>query len=186
MLLNELENQNAFGLKQCLKTYELIEGWEEAEEVVRKVFREYCRGVSFPYTSKTLLDLRLQKLNRLNILCKKKAISSSALSLPTSPIAPQTPHTLQNASSDVPRLPASYNTPLALLFNRILAQVASYQPLLDISKEISEKFDFFARVFWPEIGDTIVERLGNVIFAAGRPDDLHKVKTSPFLALWIA
>ncbi|KGB78784.2 hypothetical protein CNBG_4622 [Cryptococcus deuterogattii R265] len=150
VLLNELENQNAFGLKQCLKTYELIEGWEEAEEVVRKVFREYCRD----------------------------AISSSALSLPTSPIAPQTPHPLQNASSDVPRLPASYNTPLALLFNRILAQVASYQPLLDISKEISEKFDFFARVFWPEIGDTIVERLGNVIFAAGRPDDLHKYYTT--------
>lgn len=72
VLLNELENQNAFGLKQCLKTYELIEGWEEAEEVVRKVFREYCRGVSFPHTSKTPLDLRLQKLNRLNMLCKKK------------------------------------------------------------------------------------------------------------------
>lgn len=50
MLLNELENQNAFGLKQCLKTYELIEGWEEAEEVVRKVFREYCRDVSSPHT----------------------------------------------------------------------------------------------------------------------------------------
>lgn len=46
MLLNELENVNAPGLKQCLKTYELIEGWEEAEEVVRKVFREYCRNVS--------------------------------------------------------------------------------------------------------------------------------------------
>lgn len=65
------------------------------------------------------------------------------------------------------------------MFNRILAQVASYQPLLDVSKEISEKFDFFARVFWPEIGDTVVERLGNVIFAAGRPDDLHKVKDLP-------
>lgn len=173
MLINELENQNAFGLKQCLKTYELIEGWEEAEEVVRKVFGEYCRDVS-PPNVQTALHLRLEKLNILY----KKTISSSALSLPTSPIAPQTPHPLQNASSDVPRLPATYNTPLALLFNRILAQVASYQPLLDVSKEISEKFDFFARVFWPEIGDTVVERLGNVIFAAGRPDDLHKVKTS--------
>lgn len=46
VLLSELENLNATGLKQCLKTYELIEGWEEAEEVVRKVFREYCRNVS--------------------------------------------------------------------------------------------------------------------------------------------
>lgn len=46
MLLSELEDLNAPGLKQCLKTYELIEGWEEAEEVVRKVFREYCRNVS--------------------------------------------------------------------------------------------------------------------------------------------
>lgn len=111
---------------------------------------------------------------KLNILCNK-TISSSALSLPASPTAPQTPHPLRNPS-DIPRLPASYNTPLALLFNRVLAQVASYQPLLDASKEVSEKFDFFARVFWPEIGDTIVERLGNVIFAAGRPNDLHKVR----------
>lgn len=149
VLLSELENLNATGLKQCLKTYELIEGWEEAEEVVRKVFREYCRNT----------------------------ISSSALSLPTSPTAPQTPHQLRNPL-DVPRLPASYNTPLALLFNRVLAQVASYQPLLDASKEVSEKFDFFARVFWPEIGDTIIERLGSVIFAAGRPDDLHKYYTT--------
>lgn len=46
VLLKELENLNPAGLKQCLKTYELIEGWEEAEEVVRKVFREYCRNVS--------------------------------------------------------------------------------------------------------------------------------------------
>ncbi|OXC68066.1 hypothetical protein AYX13_03275 [Cryptococcus neoformans] len=149
VLLKELENLNAPGLKQCLKTYELIEGWEEAEEVVRKVFREYCRNT----------------------------ISSSALSLPTSPTAPQTPHPLRNPSN-IPRLPTGYNTPLALLFNRVLAQVASYQPLLDASKEVSEKFDFFARVFWPEIGDTIVERLGNVIFAAGRPNDLHKYYTA--------
>ncbi|OXG85296.1 hypothetical protein C349_02323 [Cryptococcus neoformans var. grubii Br795] len=149
VLLNELENLNAPGLKQCLKTYELIEGWEEAEEVVRKVFREYCRNT----------------------------ISSSALSLPTSPTAPQTPHPLRNPSN-IPHLPTGYNTPLALLFNRVLAQVASYQPLLDASKEVSENFDFFARVFWPEIGDTIVERLGNVIFAAGRPNDLHKYYTT--------
>lgn len=66
VLLNELENQNAFGLKQCLKTYELIEGWEEAEEVVRKVFREYCRDVS-PRNVQTPLHLRLEKLN---ILCR--------------------------------------------------------------------------------------------------------------------
>lgn len=77
MLLNELENQNAFGLKQCLKTYELIEGWEEAEEVVRKVFREYCRDVS-PPTSETPLDLRLLKLN---ILCENKRPYRHQLSL---------------------------------------------------------------------------------------------------------
>lgn len=76
VLINELENQNAFGLKQCLKTYELIEGWEEAEEVVRKVFGEYCRDVS-PPNVQTALHLRLEKLN---ILYKKDHIVISSLS----------------------------------------------------------------------------------------------------------
>jgi len=71
------------------------------------------------------------------------------------------------------KLPES--TPLAALYNKILAEVSSYRPLLETSEELSDRFDFLATVFWPEIAARISSELGNTIFAAGRPDDLHKV-----------
>lgn len=46
LLLDALED--VAGLKQVLKTYELIEGWEEAEEVVRVHFRGFCSQVGTP------------------------------------------------------------------------------------------------------------------------------------------
>lgn len=66
-------------------------------------------------------------------------------------------------------------TPLALLYNRILTKVGTYQPLLSISEELSSRFDFFAGVIWPEISTRISEELGHIIFSAGKPDELHKV-----------
>ena len=66
-------------------------------------------------------------------------------------------------------------TPLAQLYNRVLAKVGTYQPLLSTAEELSGRFDFFAGVLWPEISGRIVEELGNTIFSAGRPDELHKV-----------
>lgn len=69
----------------------------------------------------------------------------------------------------------SDDTPLAQVYNRLLAQVESYGPLLDTAESISEGFDFYAGVIWPEIASALSEELGGVIFAAGRPDDLHKV-----------
>jgi len=41
LLLDALED--ASKLKQVLKTYEVIEGWEEAEEVIRVHFRQFCK-----------------------------------------------------------------------------------------------------------------------------------------------
>jgi hypothetical protein len=34
-----------------LRTYELIEGWDEAEAVVRSSFRTFCRAVSAGWDS---------------------------------------------------------------------------------------------------------------------------------------
>ena len=41
LLLDALED--ASKLKQVLKTYEVIEGWAEAEEVIRTHFRGFCK-----------------------------------------------------------------------------------------------------------------------------------------------
>ncbi|KAK8853311.1 hypothetical protein IAR55_004015 [Kwoniella newhampshirensis] len=157
LLTAELEDPSLPRLKQCLKTYELIEGWEEAEEVVRRSVREYCRNT----------------------------ITPTALNGPTSPTVPQTPHALQNPFDRSLRLPITDNSALAALYNRVLAHVETYQPVMTISEDISERFDLFARVIWPEISETVMERLGGVIFSAGRPDELHKhyTTTHAFISL---
>ncbi|WVO15042.1 hypothetical protein L204_102686 [Cryptococcus depauperatus] len=151
VLLSELQNQSASGLEQCLKTYQAIEGWEEAQEVVRKSIRQFCRDNTLA------LDL----------------------SLSSSPIAPKTPHPLHDPLSAL-RLPPTDTTPLASIYNRNLAHVAMYQSLIDIGEKVSNKFDFLAKVIWPEIGEAIMDNLGNVIFAAGRPDELHKNYTTTY------
>jgi conserved oligomeric Golgi complex subunit 2 len=38
-----------------------------------------------------------------------------------------------------------------------------------------EGFDFIGRVIWAEVGRAIMEELGALIFAVGRPDEFHKV-----------
>ena len=92
------------------------------------------------------------------------------------PNTPATPHHSSGQFSNPGKSDRlSDSTPLADLYNRILSQVESYQPLMSIAEEVSERFDIFAGVIWPEIAQSISEELGNVIFSAGRPDDLHKV-----------
>lgn len=36
-------------------------------------------------------------------------------------------------------------------------------------------FDFFANVVWKEVGERLMDELGSVLFAAGRPSELHQV-----------
>ncbi|WVR00086.1 hypothetical protein IAU59_007228 [Kwoniella sp. CBS 9459] len=151
LLSAELEDPKVPRLKSCLKTYELIEGWAEAEEVFRSVVRNFCRTT----------------------------ITPTALTVPTTPTAPKTPHTILNPLlTSQARLKSSSDTPLASLYNRILSQVEIWSPLLQVSEDISDRFDFFSNVIWPEIADTLVQKLGSTIFAAGRPDELHKHYTT--------
>lgn len=86
------------------------------------------------------------------------------------PITPATPHHTINPFDKLPD-----SSPLATLLNRVLAEVGTYQPLLQIADDLSGRFDLFAGVLWPEISKAIIDQLGNSIFAAGRPDELHKV-----------
>ncbi|ORY35805.1 oligomeric golgi complex component, COG2-domain-containing protein [Naematelia encephala] len=142
-------------LKQCLRTYEVIESWEEAEAVVRKEVQAFCRAT----------------------------ITSTALHVPQSPMVPVTPHPNANPFDKAPRL--SDDSPLASLYNRILAQVELYQPLMTVAGELSDRFNFFAAVIYPEVAASISEKLGGTIFAAGRPDELHKhyTTTHSFISL---
>ncbi|TXT08632.1 hypothetical protein VHUM_02760 [Vanrija humicola] len=134
-------------IKQCLRTYDLIEGWREAEDVVRSLVHEFCT----------------------------RTITSSALVVPPSPTAPETP--AAGKALDRPHRLTGASL-LDGLYNRVLAQVETYTPLIAIAHSVSPEFDFFAKVLWPEIGTAIVDNLGNVIFSAGRPDELYKHYTT--------
>ena len=45
LLISALRDASQSRLRQCLRTYELIEGWADAEEVIRKEFGGPCRQV---------------------------------------------------------------------------------------------------------------------------------------------
>ena len=152
LLLDALEEDG--DLRQVLRIYELIEGWEEAEEIVREHFLSFCKEVS-------------GIANEL-----MQTIVSSALTTTLTPSVPITPG-ITRPVNPFERL--SESTTLALVYNRILTKVGLYQPLMSISEELSGRFNFFAGVLWPEIATRITEELGSVIFSAGRPDELHKV-----------
>ncbi|ORX35364.1 oligomeric golgi complex component, COG2-domain-containing protein [Kockovaella imperatae] len=137
-------------IKSVLKTYELIEGYAEAAEVVRTAFRAFCQDT---ITSTTLM---VPNAN-----------------LPETPQTPITPMVSVQTFDFSPDKLAD-ETPLATLFNRVLTQVQSYSALLTISDDLSPQFDLYSSVIWPEVAEAIMDKLGSTIFAAGRPDDLHQ------------
>ena len=152
-LSNALQSPSSHNLKQTLQTYELIEGWEDARSVLRRTFHDFC----------------------------KISITSSALLIPPTPAVPQTPITPMIHIKTFPfamtdKLEEEF--PLALLYNRVLAQVEAYTQLISLSEGISDRFDLFVGVLWPEIASAIMENLGGTIFSAGRPDELHKVSNT--------
>lgn len=46
---------------------------------------------------------------------------------------------------------------------------------VEVSTRAGDSFDIMANVIWPEIGQAIMDELGSVVFAAGKPDEFLKV-----------
>ena len=46
---------------------------------------------------------------------------------------------------------------------------------IEVTTRAGEGFDIMANVIWPEIGQAIMDELGLVVFAAGKPDEFLKV-----------
>lgn len=88
-----------------------------------------------------------------------------------SPAVPVTPHSSKSNPFDKSRLVGG--GPLADVLNRVLVHVEDLRPLITAADEVG--FDVFAQILWPCVSTSIVDNLGNTIFAAGRPDELHKV-----------
>lgn len=48
-------------------------------------------------------------------------------------------------------------------------------PEKTLRREEAGTFDIMANVVWAEVGKTIMEELGSVVFAAGKPEEFRKV-----------
>jgi hypothetical protein len=59
------------------------------------------------------------------------------------------------------------------VLNKVLTHVYDLRPLLTTADEVG--LDVLSQILWPAISSSIVSSMGNTIFAAGRPDELHKV-----------
>jgi hypothetical protein len=47
-------------------------------------------------------------------------------------------------------------------------------------RESAGNFDILANVVWAEVARSIMDELGSVVFAAGKPDEFRKVRNQPF------
>ncbi|TDL25958.1 COG complex component [Rickenella mellea] len=188
-------------LTECLRTYDMLSLWRDAEDVLRKdIVRDFV----------------------------KRAIYLGALNAPPSPLLPRTPFVSshENTSGHPPRtpytpytafvskqnpffadhafhtsstLPHGYlleesDNSLAALFNKILKFVdRDMKGIMDAAERVGVKrvsaqsgttvkatgnaedgFEILANVIWAEVGRAILDDLGSVVFAAGQPDEFRK------------
>ncbi|KAF8906500.1 oligomeric golgi complex component, COG2-domain-containing protein [Gymnopilus junonius] len=189
----ELErNKWTADLTECLRTYDTLGLWRDAEDVIR---RELIRAFV------------------------KKEIHSGALISPHSPIVPRTPipntvhpftafipkqaqyqSSLSNSGLAQAQLLDNTENPLAGIYNQILrfierdvcrimniAEKVGVKQTSGVQKEqdkgsigvngesiYSAHFEIMANVVWDEFGKSIMDELGGVVFSVGRPKEFRK------------
>ncbi|KNZ72797.1 Conserved oligomeric Golgi complex subunit 2 [Termitomyces sp. J132] len=143
---------------ECLRTYDILGLWRDAEDVLR---REVVRAF-------------VKKLFQ--------TIYPGALSAPHSPIVPHTPFPVSKVTSfpsSVPLPPRTPYTPFTALIStrqnmstsRAEKELGSPSPSTEY---MSHEFEIMANVIWEEIGRTMIDELGGIIFASGRPNEFRK------------
>lgn len=198
----ELERAKAIAeLTECLRVYDNLSLWRTAEEIVRKnIVQPFVRKTLFQDalaapSSPIVPHISIPETPRV-------PQSAHAPRTPYTPFTafPTRGNFLDNSALPIPFLDESDN-PLARLYNQILRFIErdlSY--FMDIAERVTLKagtrpveltpmlasshgelefqgtqgFDILANVIWPEIGQAIMDELGSVVFAAGRPDDFLK------------
>lgn len=157
LLVDALRVQSITHLRQCFRTYDLISGLPEAIEVINSELQAFCKQVRTP-TSFLRPKLIAQ------------TIIAPSPNDPQSPVVPETP----SAKGDVyDKIRLKPSGPVTDVLNRVLEHVYDLRPLIVSADEVD--LDVLSRILWPAISTSIVSSLGNTIFAAGRPDELHQV-----------
>lgn len=213
-------------LTECMRTYDVLRNWRDAEEVVRRdLVRPFVKSVSH--------CLKPSARETQHALSASQTIFAGALDVAPSPIlvrtllpgrtghlSPRTPFTpfANNRANPFDTLVANpppvlsveeEGNPLASLFNTVIRFVqVNCGGVLELSYRISAKnrkagklsaggllsinhhtftedegevgvnpdgFEIMANVIWAEIGRTVMEELGSVVFSAGNPEEFQKV-----------
>ncbi|KAJ3724542.1 oligomeric golgi complex component, COG2-domain-containing protein [Lentinula raphanica] len=201
---SELEKNKILpDLTECIKTYDVLSLWRDAEEILRSV-------VMRPFIRKTVFAGALSAPHSpLLPHTPFRSSMGSGFSTSSSLVPPRTPFTpftafssqqsafpsgLGKAKSPHSRLLDDSDDPLAKLYTQILRFVErDFSNIMDIAEKVSIKsrastdaleherrrrdgpgFDIMANVIWNELGRAIMDDLGSMVFASGRPDEFRK------------
>ncbi|KAH9063765.1 COG complex component [Lactarius deliciosus] len=177
-------------LTECLRTYDALQLWRDAEDVLRRdVLREFVKKAIFPgalHASHTL------SLPQTPFPIHENASAPGTMRTPYEPFTAFASRTnpFDAALAAAPRLDETDN-PLAVLYNGILSFVErDVKRIMDIAERISARigqqadgvddgasangFEIFANVVWAELARALMDELGNTLFAAGRPDEFRR------------
>ncbi|KAH8991106.1 COG complex component [Lactarius hatsudake] len=177
-------------LTECLRTYDALQLWRDAEDVFRRdVLREFVKKTIFPgalHASHTL------SLPQTPFPIHENASTPGTMRTPYEPFTAFASRTnpFDAALAAAPRLDETDN-PLAVLYNGILSFVErDVKRIMDIAERISARigqqadgvddgasakgFEIFANVVWAELARALMDELGSTLFAAGRPDEFRR------------
>ncbi|KAK7053317.1 hypothetical protein VNI00_003943 [Paramarasmius palmivorus] len=199
-------------LTECLKTYDMLGLWRDAEDVLRRdVIRPFIKKTVF---SGALTAPRSPLLPHTPIHPTKtpgfvSSMSGLPLRTPYTPFTSKATHFNPSqfqlkGTSPYAHILEDSDDPLASLYMQILRYVErdlsrimdmaekvsikslttrrgggsstpqSAVPIEPVGKDASRGFDILANVIWEELGRSIMDELGNVVFAAGRPDEFRQ------------
>ncbi|KAF5393319.1 hypothetical protein D9757_000644 [Collybiopsis confluens] len=203
--LSELEKSKIIpDLTECLRTYDILGLWRDAEEILRaEIMRSFIKKTVF---MGALSAPHSPLLPRTPSIASSFPNPNTSYSMPPrTPFTPFTafsaqqsafPSALGQSKSSFSRTLDDSDDLLAKLYIQILRFVErDLSSIMEIADKVSIKsrtsasisgylqsdvkkedsgFDIMANVIWNEVGTAIMGDLGNVVFAAGRPDEFRK------------
>ncbi|KAF8210325.1 COG complex component [Mycena galopus ATCC 62051] len=211
--ISEVEKAKSIAdLTECLRTYDAMGLWRDAEDVLRRdVVRRFVKKSIFPGALTAPPSPLVPHTPFHSSTTPGSVASSSALLPPRTPYTPftsfalKTPFQLSHglgiaANSPYAHLLDDSEDPLARLYSQILRFVErDMSRIMGIADKVSLKsistkhklaasfaaeksngevdedgFEIMANVVWEEFGRGIMDELGHVVFAAGRPNEFRK------------
>ncbi|KAJ7132766.1 COG complex component [Mycena crocata] len=203
-------------LTECLRTYDAMGLWRDAEDVLRRdVVRRFVKKSIFPGALTAPPSPIVPHTPFRSSTTPASVISASPLP-PRTPYTPFTSFALKTpfqsnyglgttSNSPYAHLLEDNDDPLTRLYNQILRFVErDMSRIMGIADKVSIKsvatgrkdksiatvllvspaesnremddsgFEIMANVVWEEIGRAIMDELGLVVFAAGRPNEFRK------------